>query len=254
MKKLQTSEQNYKYILRVGIYWMNTRLLVLPFCLSVLNATQEAKFVQSIMVDKRDRQVTDRTPSSRCHPNQAASQMIRSDRTPKIKSIDNQCCHVWSQHTFISHTDIATHSSPDVPKTSHFPQDHRLTNNLKGNVRKLKLNPRWHTQQVQNITCFVRINLFLVILMWWPLMCSLYFSGMISGVVASNHFVSAERRKDSWHAQLKLWIHLWIFCPIKCCSQEVLEKNLHLLLTMFYTKQVPSFSICILNYWLSARL
>lgn len=91
---------------------------------------------------------------------------------------------------------------------SHFPQNHihmLWIQQFWGKCKIRKANPLMICSTGAEHYYFVTINL-LVILMQGPLMRSLYFSGMISGEVASNHFVSAEQHKDSWHAQLKLSI------------------------------------------------
>lgn len=91
--------------------------------------------------------------------------------------------------------------------------------------------------------CFVRIKYNKVILMCWPLMHSLLFwNDQWEGCLQSFCLHRRLRIHDSTETFL-----LWVFCPIKCCSQVVL-KNIYTCLFLFYSEQAPSFSMCILYY------
>ena len=134
----------------------------------------------------------------------------------------------------LTRPDTIYHSSRDVFWQTHSTQNHPLAFNTaicSKNVRSKKSEPHMMCSAGSEHQCFAWIN-FLVILMHWPLMRSLYFSGIISGEGATDRLVSAERHEDSWHAQFE-FSNLGIFCIIKCCSQVVLEKHLQHWMTTF---------------------
>lgn len=135
----------------------------------------------------------------------------------------NSVLPVWSD-TFISHTDIVTHSFPDVLRMSHLPTR---------NILKLRI---WHIEG----KCRVRktpddlLNGCRTLLLCENQSLGDFNAGATD--VLSLLFWNDQR--GGYHQSFRLcWtpqgfmtrsietFHLWIFCTIKCCSQEVLGKK-----------------------------
>lgn len=123
---------------------------------------------------------------------------------------------MYGVNTLITHIAIIAHLFPDILGMSHLQKKNIIVLWIQHlqNIRKDKV----YVQQVGRI---VAVWESVSLLTRWPLMCHLYFPGLISGEVASCNFVPTETKQGFMTCSVETF-HLWISCTI------LLEKNLHL--------------------------
>lgn len=161
--------------------------------------------------------------------------MIRSDRTPRIKSIGIQCCYVWERSSLV------LISSPIHPQM-YWERviSHRSTHlryeydNLKGTVKVRKAKPQ-KTRSTGSEHYFFCENQSLGDSNAVAVMCSLYFSGEWSAGRLPPIFLSplnAARIHDTLN---------WNFPSVNILHHQVLltggawkKKSLHLLLFVLH--------------------